>query len=369
MDSTLILTKTAKGIQEAKTEGGDLNYDAVRLLRLVDGKATLGELRPQFPDLTDGRFLKAMRALQHKGLVRALGTIAQPADERFDTPQLDAQIREVEQEVLQTLDFTKLERNLLDAMRAEPPQAAVAAPAPLPDADQPASKAPSASAISEAEIRTRLTAALRPKVEEELRAALVKTLRPRIEEELRGKLVAALRPALEAEIRSKLTAALRPRVELELRARLNAQLARAAPAPVGARQEPSTHAAAAGASVTRQRLLECMQEAVFQTDPAGKNVYVNPAWTRLTGCSADDAGGKLLAEFFIAKDQRGVAVFLDNIARGGATPPFIEANLARQGDGPSRVEVRAAPLTTISGDIVGVCGTLRDAGAAQERGV
>lgn len=363
MDTTLILTKTAKGIQEAKTEGGDLHYDAVRLLRLVNGKATVGELRPQFSDLSDARFLKALGALQHKGLVRALGTIARPAGDRSEMPQLDAQIRAVEQEVLQTLDFSKLERNLLDAMRTGPPQAAAAAPTAAtrqPHATQPATAARTHPAPAakvqpaletlEAETREQLMAALRPHVEAELRATLMDTLRPEIEDELRRKLVVALRPALEAEIRTKLTAVLKPRVELELR--MKDQLARATPAQI---QPP-------------QRLLECMQEAVFQTDAAGNNVYVNPAWTQLTGCSADDARGRLLAEFFVAEDRLRVAGFLDSIARGGATPPYVEANLAHQGDGPWRVEVRAGPLTTVAGDIIGVCGTLRRVGTAQKRG-
>jgi hypothetical protein len=48
MDANSILAKTAKGIVQAKTEDGDLNYDAVRLLRLVNGKASIAELRLQF---------------------------------------------------------------------------------------------------------------------------------------------------------------------------------------------------------------------------------------------------------------------------------------------------------------------------------
>ena len=166
-------------------------------------------------------------------------------------------------------------------------------------------------------------------------------------------------------------------MEFELRARLENQLARATQAQIQTPQEPSTHAAAprqsprataASAIVPPQRLLECMKEAVFQTDLAGKNVYVNLEWTRLTGYSVDSTLGRRLAEFFIAEDQRSVAICLDRIARGRASPLFVEAYLARGADRPLRVEVRAAPLTTISGEIIGVCGTLRDAGAAQERG-
>ena len=250
MDTTLILAKTAKGMLAAKTEGGDLNYDAVRLLRLVDGKASVGVLRPQFEDFTDTRFQKAMATLERKGLIRVLEPTVRAAGEHPGAPKINEQVRELAQEFLQTLDFTALERKLLETMRSS---------------------------------------------------------------------------------------------------------------------QTKPEVAVASSVVPHQRLLECLKEAVFQTDLAGKNVYVNPAWTQLTGYSSDDTLGRRLAEFFIAQDQRGMALCLDRIARGMATPPFFKAYLARKVGAPLRVEVRAAPLTTISGDIIGVCGTLRDAGAAQER--
>ena len=209
-----------------------------------------------------------------------------------------------------------------------------------------------------------------------MRAQLISELRPKVEEELRRKLIVALRPALEAEIRTKLTAALLPRVKQEVLDGLNDQLPPASPAQIQPRQEPSGHAATlrqslqdsvASANVAQQQSLMAMQEAAFQTDLAGKNVYVNQAWTQLTGYSVADTLGRPLAEFFIAEVRRGVAVCLDRVARGRATQSFVEAYLARKAAGPLRVEVHAAPLTTNAGDIIGVCGTLRDAGAAQER--
>lgn len=370
MDTTLILTKTAKGIQEAKTEHGDLNYDAVRLLRLVNGEATVGELRPQFSDLSDARFLKAMATLQNKGLVRALAGSVPAPGAPVDVPRADAQIQQLGQEILQTLDFTKLERNLLDAMRSPPSQPGAALPAAAPGrsgkGERGAAVRPSAEAVAktqldaethEADMRAQLSATLRPHVEEESRASLTDTLRAQIAQDLRRQLVVALRPALEAEIRTKLMAALKPRVELELRAKLKEELAHGPLAPA----QPA-RAGAAILALQHQRVLECMREAVFQTDLAGKTIYVNAAWTQFAGYSAGDANGKLLAELFIAEDQRTVATFLDGVVRGGATPPFVEANLARKKNTPRRVEVRAAPLTTVAGDIIGACGTLRSIG-------
>ena len=264
MDPTLILTKTAKGIAAAKTENSDLNYDAIRLLRLVNGKANLGELRPQFSDLTDARFLKAMVALQNKGFVRAVGgKVPAPGARVDDVPEVDAQVQQLGQEILQTLDFTKLERKLLDAMRSPPSRPADALPAAAPGHSEEgrraaavrtgaetATKAQPDAETLEAELRAQLAAALRPHVEEELRTSLTDTLRAQIEADLRRQLVVALRPALEAEIHTKLMAALKPRVELELRAKLKEELARGplAPCTAGAgRREIPHRAARAGA--------------------------------------------------------------------------------------------------------------------------
>ena len=110
-----------------------------------------------------------------------------------------------------------------------------------------------------------------------------------------------------------------------------------------------------------------MQEAVFQTDPAGKSVYVNPAWKQLTGCAADNAIDKLVSERFCAEDQRRVAVFLERIAAGKALSTAIEANLACEKGEPRRVELGAAPLVAAAGDLIGVCGTLRGVSQAQYR--
>jgi PAS domain S-box-containing protein len=357
MDTNVVFTHTADGIME---KVGDLHYDAVRLLRKVDGMATVGDLRPQFSDLSDARFLKAMLALQHKCLVRALRTTALPAVDPSEKPHVDAQVSEIAQEVLQTLDFTKLDRNLLDAMRTgsaqpaaaastaatrQPPAIQPVAPAPARARPEPAAKVQPALERLEADTYAQLVAALQPNVEAELRAAL----RPEIEDELRRQLVVALRPALEAEIRIKLTAALKPRVEFELR--MKNQLA---------------HATAAQLQPLHQ-LFECMQEAIFQTDPAGKTVYVNPAWMRLMGCAADDAIGKLLSERFCGEDQRKVAAFLEGIAAGKAIATAIEADLTREKGEPRRVEVRATPLIAAAGDLIGVCGILRGMSQAQDR--
>src|SRR5258706_702315 len=227
MDNTEIYFKSAKGIMH---DADDLHYDAVRLLRLVDGIATVGGLRAKFPDLSDDRFLKAIVTLIRGGLVRPLRTAARIQADHSSKPRFDAHVRDITQKVLETLDFTSLDKKMLDAMRTGSAQNAAAAPTaatgqprairpaePAGVRDEPTAKLQLAPGTPEAEIYAKLVTGLRPHVEAELRASLMDKLRPEIEDELRRQLVVTLRPALEAEIREKLTAALKPRVELELR--------------------------------------------------------------------------------------------------------------------------------------------------------
>jgi PAS domain S-box-containing protein len=363
MDNNSILAKTAKGIAYTKNESGEINYDAVRVLRSVNGKSTIAELRAQFRDLTDTRFQKAVAALESKELVNVLlarepGAVNDPVSRK-----LDKQLHDLAQTVVQTLDFTRLKRSLLEAVQKSPPAASA------PETEKPREHAPASSPpvttvqpqpaqhLSDvnAAVKAKLEAELRPLIEEELRGKLIIALRPQIEEELRHKLIAALRPVLETEIRAKLTAALEPRVAEELRSQWKSQAAQHEQSSVMA--EPgvtATHEAE-----TNQRLLECIRETVFRTDLSGNSVYVNARWTKLTGFGADETLSKPLAQFFVVEDQHGVADYLDAVARGATVPVVFEARLTRKSAIPLRVALRAAPLTSVTNATIGVCGTLR----------
>jgi PAS domain S-box-containing protein len=345
MDVTSVLIKTPKGIVQPKSGDGNLNYDAVRVLRLVDGKSSIAQLRPQFTDLTDTRFQKAIQTLEEKKLVQLVSAQEANSAENTELRKLDAKVQDIAQEVVQTLDFTKLERGMLAAAIAAPPPAA-AGKAPTAVGTKPPT--PAAPAETDSKIKVKLAAELRPKVEMEVRTQLAAELRPKIEEELRGKLIAVLRPVLEAEIRSKLAIALEPRVALELRNQMKNQSAQA------------PDASTAAASTQYLRLLECMRETVFQTDLAGTSIYLNERWTKISGFSCEETVGKPLAQFFVPEDQGAVAEHIDKVARGDSSVPLIlEARLARKGGEPLKIAMRAAPLSAASGPTVGVCGTLR----------
>ena len=352
MDSNSILAKTAKGTANPKGEGGDLNYDAVRLLRLVNGKSTVAELRAQFTDLTDTRFQKAAAALESKELVNILPARETEAGDDAAAHKLDKQSQDLAQIVVQTLDFTRLKRSLANAVKPSPSaeQSSERKPPPAPEPAAVKKQPQQALAdLPDAVDKTKLEAELRPVVEKELRAKLIAVLRPQIEQELRQKLVAALRPVLEAEIRTKLAAALEPRIAQEQAARGRGAGATA--------EEPG--AASTATSTAHLRLLECIRETVFQTDLAGNSSYVNARWTKLTGYGPDETLCKPLAQFFVPEDQPGVAEYLAGIAHGSAVPVAFEARLARKTGAPLRVTLRAAIFTTESGANAGVCGTLR----------
>ena len=353
IDPHSILSKTTLGLLQAKSDDrGDLNYDAVRLLRLVDGTTSIAELRSQFEDLTDTRFEKAVAALARNGLIRMLSPYAEGTDESASAHGADQQMRDVAQECLQTLDFTALKRELMEAMRTQDLKAAAAKSAEVRGSKPPEAPLQKAATRTQtrldAKARAEVAAALRSKVEEELRAELKGALRPKVEEELRHQLVAMLRPVLETEIRTKLTA-LKARAELEVRALSEQQSARVTP-----------HKATTGETVSHRHLLDNIEVAVFQIDGAAKIVYVNRAWSWLSGHSCEIAVGRTFAQFFAAQDQEGVTAYLEGVARGKTTPSVITANLTRKVGAPVRVRLRAAPLGMPGGGAGGLCGTLRE---------
>ena len=354
IDPHSILSKTTLGLLQAKGgDHGDLNYDAVRLLRLVDGTTSIAELRASFEDLTDTRYEKAVALLARKGLIRILPPYANSAGKSAVTSEFEERVSEVAQECLQTLDFTKLKRELMEAMRTQDLKSTIAPKAAAARETQPPHAAQQKSGTRtqgrhDAKARAEIAAALKPKIEAELRAELMGVLRPKVEEELRHQLVAALRPVLEAEIRNKLIA-LKTRGDQELRALSEKHAASV------------TAAAAASEIISHQRLLERIDVAVFQIDADATTVYVNRAWTRLSGHGSEFAVGKPFARFFATPDQRGIESYLNGMVRGKTMPSVLEANLAHKAGYPVRVTMHAAPLAATAGDNVGVCGTLREA--------
>ena len=205
---------------------------------------------------------------------------------------------------------------------------------------------------------------LQPRIEEDLR----NRLRPKLEEELRPKLVAALRPGLEAAVRTALINELTPRIELELKARLAKNLvaqkaaeapeSKAEPAPLPVRGTAS----AAVAESDGERILESISTPAFSVDKTGVCTYMSAAWTQFSGYGTDEVMDKPLADFFSATNRRAITAMLTGIANGTAMRFEQQAQLMRKEGDFVWAEINAAPLYSFSGDLIGACGTLRNAG-------
>jgi hypothetical protein len=70
MDESLVFEKTPQGLAEVGSRSAGLSLQARRVLIMVDGSRTLGELAPLAPD---GRLDQVIGLLHARGLIRAAG--------------------------------------------------------------------------------------------------------------------------------------------------------------------------------------------------------------------------------------------------------------------------------------------------------
>jgi PAS domain S-box-containing protein len=378
-----VLSKTLKGIDAARG-GGGISSKQRSVLRLVDGTKNVSDLtlKSKSAGVAEADFLAGLSELHDAGLVRVV-------ERASDTPAQDSVSADAENRLLQTLDFTsEVQEEQQQAAVAAQLTAAPVAAAQNESASQPnqANQANQANQVNlanqeerarearaarlkiEAEIRQKLLVALQPRIEEELR----KRLRPKLEEELRPKLIAALRPGLEAEIRTTLTRELTPRVELELKARFAKTLAEQKAADQLAEKEvalitpaPMPAVPAAGADSGFERVLASMNLPVFSVDRSGVCTYMSPAWAQFSGYTAGEAIGKQLTDFFREGNRRAVGAMLVGVCNGTSLRFEQQGALARKSGDPLWVEISAAPLYSASGEPVGVCGAIRDAGESR----
>ena len=362
-----VLVKTPQGVNATRS-GEGLPSKSLAVLKLFDGTKPIAELKQVClsASISEAEFHTALTDLQQFEYLRVLDTAAEAKHRAFT---------ETERRMLQTLDFTAEfdapprkaalppPAAVSVAPRPVPPKAAVTAPVATVDAEERAREEKAARLKLEAEIRQKLMVALQPRVEEELRTRL----RPKLEEELRPKLIAALRPGLEAEVRTALTQELTPRVELELKARFAKTLAAQRIADQqAAKAEPAAAPAvavtpAAAVDSGFERVLASMNLPVFSVDKAGLCSYMSPAWAQFSGYTVTEIVGKQLVDFFAEADRRSISALLTGIASGAALRFEQQGALARQGGDALWVEISAAPLVSANGEVMGVCGAIRDA--------
>ena len=133
MNKTTVFSKTGKGLLEIKNKSSRLPKDQVRVLNLVDGKATLGDLVGK-SRVTEVELRKILATLSDGGFIKEFADLAanKPTSSAAWSDSSEAE----------SLDFT----SVLGPASSEKP-AAAKSPAPPPPAptDKAARKAASGS--------------------------------------------------------------------------------------------------------------------------------------------------------------------------------------------------------------------------------
>lgn len=109
-----------------------------------------------------------------------------------------------------------------------------------------------------------------------------------------------------------------------------------------------------------ERVLNNINEIIFQTDREGKWSYLNQAWTKVTGYTIDEALHHYAWSLLELEDQRQIEVEFTERMEGRL--PYYE-NRYRYRDASGKLQwihLRARPLKTDDGQIVGTVGTLTD---------
>lgn len=115
-----------------------------------------------------------------------------------------------------------------------------------------------------------------------------------------------------------------------------------------------------GAVADERDLLERLGAVVFKTDAEGNWIYVNRAWTDITGYSAEETLGTNFLDY-VHPDERDYTVSLFMAVVEGAANECHHETRYRTKSGAYRwLELRATLLHDDDGQLVGNCGTLVD---------
>jgi PAS domain S-box-containing protein len=107
-------------------------------------------------------------------------------------------------------------------------------------------------------------------------------------------------------------------------------------------------------------VVDNVRDVVFRTDAQGRLMFLNPAWTDITGYSVGESLGKPLGAFMLASGEGDAALAFDAIL--GNERDFFrnEVQLRTHNEEPRWMELFARPVFDDEGQIVGTSGTLHD---------
>ncbi|HEY9609380.1 CHASE4 domain-containing protein [Allocoleopsis sp.] len=103
-----------------------------------------------------------------------------------------------------------------------------------------------------------------------------------------------------------------------------------------------------------------IQEVIFQTDPAGRWTFLNPAWTEITGFSLEESLGKPCWTFIHLEDQPYYNQQFRRLMEGEIQDTRYELRF-QTNDGRDRIfEVHSRLIVGRCREIAGIAGTLHD---------
>ncbi|MBY0579855.1 MAG: EAL domain-containing protein [Burkholderiales bacterium] len=109
-------------------------------------------------------------------------------------------------------------------------------------------------------------------------------------------------------------------------------------------------------SQERLRFIDRLNDAVFQVDAAGRLIFLNPAWEKITRFSKEECLGNPLANYVHPLDaQKNAEQLISGTGR-------YEIRLLTKNGGQRWVEVHADMMRDSAGKVVGLIGALRDIG-------
>lgn len=113
-----------------------------------------------------------------------------------------------------------------------------------------------------------------------------------------------------------------------------------------------------------RRIVESLRTPVAVADPRGAIAFANGAFAQAVGKAARELPGAMLADFFVASDQKKLQQGLQRVAEGKSASGLVEAQLA--GDEPRWVEVAFAPPLDARERPVDVVVSLQDIDSQRE---
>jgi PAS domain S-box-containing protein len=107
-------------------------------------------------------------------------------------------------------------------------------------------------------------------------------------------------------------------------------------------------------------VVENLKEVIFQTDTARRLMFLNPAWTKITGFSLEESLGKRFLDFIHPGDRQFHDQQFQSLLQGKQEECRYQIRYLPKSGGVSHIEVYASLLCADDGTPIALCGTLND---------